>query len=417
MGDHRIAAEAERIRERRALGRSDLLRSLFDYLVDRSINDAPPKEVEIAIAVFGKSASFDISQDASVRVYVHRLRKKLDEFYAEDPPLHGRLAVPKGEYRIVFEPLSPSDIRARRRITRRGWIALALGALALNAAAWAGIYKLAPDRHAGAQVRKLAPWSAALRNGRPTILVVGDYYIFDEVDPQTGADRLVREYTINSARDLSRFLLKHPDKSGRYKDLGLSYLPVGTALALREIIPVLTPSQRDHDRLRVVVASELTPDMLKQSNIVYVGYLSGLGILREPVFSGSRFRFGDTYDELIDQKTQQAYLSQEGGPEAGGKRQDFGYFSTFEGPSGNRIIIVAGTRDTALMQISEAVTDRAQLQAAMKGLPGDKAFEVLYGVEGIGRLNLTGRLILASPLQIEKIWSTEPADGTKFPDG
>lgn len=418
MGNDRIAAEAERLRERKALGRSDLLRSLFDFLVERSLEGAPPKEVEIAVAVFGKNAAFDMSQDASVRVYVHRLRKKLDEFYAEDQPVHGRLAVPKGEYRIVFEPASENAPAARRPISKRTWIVAAVLLLLLNGLVWTALYGLLPARRAGAEARALAPWSQALRNGRQTILVVGDYYIFDEIDPATGADRLVREYTINSARDLSRHLLKNPQKAGRYKDLGLSYLPVGAALALRDVIPVLAPPRGERDKLRVIVASDLTAEMLKQNNIVYVGYLSGLGLLRDPVFAGSRFTFGDTYDELIDRTTHQAYLSQEGGPEVGGgKRQDFGYFSTFEGPSGNRIIIVAGTRDTALMQVSEAATSRAELRSLLNAVRRAPAFEALYGVEGIRRMNLGGKRILASPLQVEKIWSTEPSDEPKFPEG
>jgi hypothetical protein len=419
MGDDRIATEAERLRERKALGRSDLLQSLFDFLVERSLEGAPPKEVEIAVAVFGKNAAFDMSQDASVRVYVHRLRKKLDEFYANDPPVLGRLTIPKGEYRIVFEPAPEAGAWSTRRpVSKRTWIVVALLAIVLNGLAWATLYGLMPARQPGAEVRGLAPWAPALRNGRQTILVVGDYYIFDEIDPATGADRLVREYTINSARDLSRYLLNNPQKAGRYKDLGLSYLPVGAALALRDVVPVLVPASSERDRLRVIIASDLTAEMLKQNNIVYVGYLSGLGLLRDPVFAGSRFTVGDTYDELIDQTTHQAYISQEGGPEVGGgKQQDFGYFSTFEGPSGNRIIIVAGTRDTALMQISEAVTSRVELRSLLSSVGHVQAFEALYGVEGIRRMNLGGRRLLASPLRTDRIWNTEPAEAPKFPEG
>ncbi|MDB5456240.1 MAG: hypothetical protein JWP92_1825 [Caulobacter sp.] len=419
MADDRIASEADRLREAKALGRSDVLPRMFDFLVERSLADAPPKEVEIAIAVFGKTAAFDMSQDASVRVYVHRLRKKLDEFYADDDAAAGRLAIPKGEYRIVFEtPRAGGGPLKPRWSTRTRWLVAGLAALLLNGLIWASLYGLGPPGGEAAEARAAAPWSQVLRNGKQTILVVGDYYIFDEIDPATGADRLVREYAINSARDLSRYLMRNPGKVGVYKDLGLSYLPVGAALALRDVIPVLTPGRGDRDQLRVVVASALTPEMLKQNNIVYVGYLSGLGLLRDPVFAGSRFTVGDTYDELIDETTRQNYVSQEGGPEAGGgKQQDFGYFSTFAGPSGNRVIIIAGTRDTALMQIAEAVTSRAELRSLSRSVGRAPAFEALYAVEGIRRMNLGGRRLLASPLRADRIWSAEPSAEPKFPEG
>ncbi|MDB5436376.1 MAG: hypothetical protein JWR47_2633, partial [Phenylobacterium sp.] len=81
-GNDPIAELAERLRARQALGRSEGLNRLFDYLVESALAGTRPKEFEVAVAVFGRGASFDGSQDASVRVAVHRLRRKLDEFYS-----------------------------------------------------------------------------------------------------------------------------------------------------------------------------------------------------------------------------------------------------------------------------------------------------------------------------------------------
>ena len=56
------------------------------------------------------------------------------------------------------------------------------GLLALNLAAWAAFWIThAPD--AGLrQVRAAAPWSALLGPDAPTLLVLGDYYIFGDID-------------------------------------------------------------------------------------------------------------------------------------------------------------------------------------------------------------------------------------------
>ena len=77
-----IAELAQALRARQALGRSDTLNRLFDYLAQTASAGVRPKEFEVAAAVFGRDAAFDGAQDASVRVAVHRLRRKLDEFYA-----------------------------------------------------------------------------------------------------------------------------------------------------------------------------------------------------------------------------------------------------------------------------------------------------------------------------------------------
>ena len=117
----RIAELAGRLRTRRALGRSEGLNRLFDYLAERARAGARPKEFEVAAAVFGRGGDFDGAQDASVRVAVHRLRRKLDDFYAgpgADEPV--RLSIPRGEYRMIAEP-TPSMAPAPAAPSRRLW--------------------------------------------------------------------------------------------------------------------------------------------------------------------------------------------------------------------------------------------------------------------------------------------------------
>src|SRR4051794_4457913 len=68
-GGSKVAVEdirelAQRLRARQALGRSDGLNRLFDYLVETSAAGARPKEFEVAAAVFGRSSAFDGAQDA-----------------------------------------------------------------------------------------------------------------------------------------------------------------------------------------------------------------------------------------------------------------------------------------------------------------------------------------------------------------
>ncbi len=66
-----------------------------------------PKEIEVAVDGLGRGTDFDVGQDATVRVAAHKLRKRLDEFYRDDAPGSvARLAVPRGEYRLVLEAAS-----------------------------------------------------------------------------------------------------------------------------------------------------------------------------------------------------------------------------------------------------------------------------------------------------------------------
>jgi hypothetical protein len=413
-----IARLAAGLRARQALGRSDGLNRLFDYLVESAASGTRPKEFEVAAAVFGRDSSFDGSQDASVRVAVHRLRRKLEAFYAEEgreEPL--RLAIPKGEYRMVAEaqPVEAAAASPQRPWRRYGLIAVAL-VLALNLAAWAAFWMSHGTERNLARAQASAPWAPLLRSEPQTLLVLGDYYIFGEIDDAAGINRLVRQYDINSREDLDAWLMDNPKAMGSYRDLDLYYLPVGAAFALRNIVPILSRGDGRAANLHVVMASDLTPEMLKRNNIVYLGYLSGLGLLRAPVFAGSRFTIGETYDELIDGKTHKTYVSQEGGPTQGdATRRDYGYVTAFKGPAGNRIMVIAGDRDTGLQHAAEAMASPEALKALSRSAGSADGFEALYEAEGIGRSGLGGHLVVAAPRSGVNPWTSQP--DLTFPAG
>jgi hypothetical protein len=410
-----IRTHAERIRASGVLGRSRLIQRLFDFLLERSLDGKAPKEIEVAIDVFGKDAEFDVSQDAMVRVYVHKLRRKLDDFYSG--PGRGesvRLAVPKGAYRFALErsdevpPLEAPGMRPRYQARRWLWGALAASVI-LNAAALLTVGYLA-WRHPADELRDVRSspiWSRILSDDRTIFLVLGDYYIFGETDTSMEVKRLIREFSINSPGDLEQYLQSHPDLADHYLDLKLNYLPTAAAFALRDIMPLLASANR---RVRVVLASDLNPAVFTSAHIVYVGYLSGMGMLHDLTFAGSRFSVGESFDELVDHATGNRYISQAAVPvSSDAKYHDYGYFATFAGPSGNQILIIAGTRDVAVMHTAAAVTRPGSLAQLSRSAENAQSFEALYDVYGMDRMNLDGKLLLTSRLNTSRIWTGEPA--------
>lgn len=94
-----LQAHADLIRESGVLGRSVLMMRLFDLLVSHSSKRGTLSETQIAERVFRKNGEFS-SADAKVRVYMYRLRQRLDIYYAGRSQGE-RLAIPLGDYRLV----------------------------------------------------------------------------------------------------------------------------------------------------------------------------------------------------------------------------------------------------------------------------------------------------------------------------
>jgi DNA-binding response OmpR family regulator len=74
--DPAFMSEVERVRESGLVGSSGRLRELFDFLASRGPQAEPASQIEIAETVVGQAAAEP--DDATARVYVHRLRKRLE---------------------------------------------------------------------------------------------------------------------------------------------------------------------------------------------------------------------------------------------------------------------------------------------------------------------------------------------------
>lgn len=384
-------AAAAGVRAQGLLGRSRLQAALFDYLVLHAFDARPPKEAQIAHEVFGRPAAFAADQDAIVRVCAHRLRIKLDR--AAHRPGAPRLVLRPGQYRLTLvagapaSPPRPTWFPATL-FRRYGGAMIVLAAVALLA----GVEVAARSLDPGAQVLRAPIWRPIIESPRPLLLVVGDYYIVGQSDDGYEVSRLVREYGINSKADLDAYLLAHPDKVDRLQDLGLTYLPTSSATAVSALTAVLSRRKA----VRVITASRLSAQALKTYDVVYVGYLSGLGPLRDQVFAGSRYRVGETYDDLVDLRGGGRYRSEAAlGPVGGGLYDDYSYVASFRGAAGNRIMIVAGLRDIGAAAAAEQVTTPAGVRR-LSGPVGAREFEALYRVRGQGEVGYDARLLTAA---------------------
>ncbi|MDP3494112.1 MAG: hypothetical protein Q8R82_13455 [Hyphomonadaceae bacterium] len=421
-------AEIARVRASGVLGATGRLVELFDFLASRSADSRPPKEAEIAFAVFGKADAEALRDDPVARVYIHRLRKRLDDFYLRHGTPSGiRLDIPKGDYRIVgasqgeagadagtADAVQAADVAPAlgKPAAKRRWglIAAAFAAVVLggNIAAWAVL----GTKPAQKQLADAGIWTEIANSSRPLLIVVGDYYMFGEYEERVTLKRLVRDFAINSKEDLVHSQRDNPQGFDKYSDVAMQYLPASAAYALADLAPLL----REGREVQVALASELTPNRLKTDDIIYVGLLSGLGALRDPVFSQSRFAIGESYDQIIDRKTGKMYTSEAFRAAPSDQMyRDYGFFSTFEGPAGNRIAILSGSRDTAVMGVAEALTQMDRLAKVEKKTGDSTDFEALFEVKGQKHVNLEAQVLASYDLDSSTIWSGAPANVASYP--
>jgi len=399
------------IRDSGILDRSNNLHRLFEYLYSCSLNGKLPKEIEIAVEGLGRDKDFDATQDALVRVYIHKLRQKLDDYYRKEGQVEYRLVIPKGEYRLLLAKQSvdaialPDDSDTieflETNITTRKWrrvtyvfIGILVISFALNLLQF---YSQAGSHSRYLKDMRAQPlWSSLFVDDRHIVIVVGDYYIYAETDGDDTVRRLVRDFDLNSAMELSNYLQLYPSQAARKFDVGLSYLPTSTAHALGVLSPIFSSGKKQP---KVMLASELTPEIIRNDHIVYIGHLSGMGILSDAVFDASRFHVGTGFDELIDNTDGQRYTSNSGIPHSvNGNSRHLAYLSSLVGPAGNRIIVVAGFRDAGLKELAEVVSSQAGL-ATLESQNTGSLFEAIYQIATVGHATAPAKILTIHSVQ------------------
>ncbi|WCT79785.1 hypothetical protein [Novosphingobium humi] len=394
--------------------RSERLLALFDYLVEQADEPTAPSESQIAGAVFVDARSPAYRPDANVRVYVHRLRKLIDAEFADHQGPSLRL--PAGTYRLELVDdaaeagVLPArddliDVRPRLRAGMAAWLLVLL--FVIGAAA--GFVWWQHER--GQTLATASPWSAMAGSNRPIAVVMGDYYFFTETPPSAPPDRPLREiwdHNVPTREDLIIVQMLNPQKAETVRDTDQHYVSAATMSAAATIRAALVRDEAFRNRtIRLYAASQLTPDVLKVSDIIYVGQMGGIGnLLRDPLIQASRFRLDTGTDALVDTVDGKRYQSD--GMELHDERiarRDYGYLACLPGPAGNTVLFIASLHDPGLSEMAELSTDAARLRAVAHGRMGcGGGFEALFQVRTLGSAHLGSTWLLDRPAKVQGIW-------------
>lgn len=392
-----LREEAERVRVSGVLGRSEPITRLFDYLLEHVADERAPKEIEVAQDVFRRDGAFEPTQDPTVRVTVHRLRRKLEQYYREDGAgALEHLSIPKGEYRLVLVPavgtasaigmdaLSDPPLGDRRRFILWPFVAAAW-LLSLMAA-------IAVQRYIGATTHPVMSGLNLVASNEKQVIAIGAGYVFGERDETGRATRIVRDFGINSSSEMMS-ASEQAAARANYVDIGNRHASLAVVDALRWLFPSLLSTTPATPPV-ILPVTELSSDILRGNDLVYVGRFDDLGLLARPVAARSGFSYDSRKNELIDRTTGKHYSSPKFSDRSDGGR-DFAYVAVFPGLYGHRIAILAGLGDAGMIKASEVAVSPRLLRLIRDRVKGADSFEALIGTENYRGESMGDRLFVA----------------------
>ena len=178
-----IRAQVGRLLHSKTFETSEVHRRLLQYLADKSISGEADrlKEYTIGLEAFGKPPTYDPKHDSIVRLQAGRLRQKLAAYYQSEAAGDAVLvSMPKGAFKLNFEPVALQDHPHQAPSNPRRIIALLAAALAMATicAAVSTIGLLRLRSRGDVITERWTPelesiWGPFLQSNRPLVVCLG----------------------------------------------------------------------------------------------------------------------------------------------------------------------------------------------------------------------------------------------------
>lgn len=394
----------EKILNSEEFGNSTVYGNYLTYLVKAANKGESLKETTIAIDFFGKDAEFNPAEDTIVRSHTYTLRKKLERYYlTEGKKDKYRLRIPKGHYETKFIQ-APNNILSRDYIwnkLKKYYSFLIIIAFILICFQIWNQYKVAQTKLDKYQV--IDPdnfiWKEYLQSTLPILIVPGDHFTFDIFSNKFDRQFSVRDVTINSMEDLDN--LKSEVGDNTLQPTPEPYFPYHSIWGLPPILNILF-STNQKPILRK--SSDLSPQILDEYNIIFVGSIKTLYILEHTV-ERSNFDFTITPHTII-------YNPPEGDEvkkfsttlHSKGQNEDLVLALKLPGPAHNSTFIIASYHSLGVPEIANYLVDEerlTELERLFIERYGEtpKYFEVLFKVIGIDKTAYATEILIYNEIK------------------
>jgi hypothetical protein len=370
---------------------SKTYQSYLTYLAEAAASGKELKEITIAMEFFEKDASFNPAEDTIVRSHTYNLRKKLETYYlkegSEDKYI---LQIPKGHYEVRFIPVSEVNLYSKslfdRLIKNKVYFSIIALLFACVVYLLSQNFSLRNQREKFEIIDTNDPiWNDYLQSKLPILIAIGNHFFFTEYSTNYENLLAIRDGNINTLEDLRNFNAKHPDR--RIQQADEPYFPYHSIWSLPPILSLLNSSNQKPILRR---ASLVTAQMLDEYNIIYIGSIKTLYILRH-IISVSHFRFEISPHKieysLADSDATQQFKTSLHSP---GPNEDLVLALKLPGPADNSILIICSYHSLGAPEVANFFVNpdtridlEKKFEQKFNRMP--EYFEILFRVTGIDK--------------------------------
>ena len=382
-----IRAQLKRLLESQFFRASKRCRLFLEHVVEHSLSDSPQalKERTLGVHVFGREPTYDTATDPVVRVTAGEVRRRLAQYYAEEPHhIDLRIDLPPGSYAPMYtwphsvafsheerEPDIAVPVGAVRG--KRWWV---VGAIAGGGALVLTTYVMARQPlQADTAFNRF--WRPLFDSSAPVLLCPGGLDMYElpaavKLAANAAATATVEPPSIElSPKEVQR--------------VGARYVAIGDAVAIARIAALFQERRRPYQIREHNLTSFAD---LRASPAVLIGMFSNAWTLQ----LGSDFRFVGTIEgdghhvSIIDrQRPEHAWRLPRPWPSLK-VTHDYALVSRVVNPAtGTLVVTAAGITPFGTMAAAEFLTSPAHLERALADVPNwsSRSLQVVLETEVI----------------------------------
>ncbi len=258
--------------------RNEKCSKLLLYLAECSKKQYVPSESEIAAYIFGESRDFDPTIDASIRVLIWKLRKKLDEYYkGKGKHDKAQLTIPKRQYSLELVEKSNKQKLLKKLLP---FVSLVVIVVLSISFVWLFL-QYNEIRKFFSEANSVGKDNFIFRDfvgdGRSSVIAIGHIFTYCEYEDKYNCFRIVRNRLINSDADLAKFMSQYNIPEEKIWKPNWDVVPENTLRyfsLIQSIYPLTSRSA-----LTVKLSSKIEWSDLLDNHIIYVGHFHNLGRL------------------------------------------------------------------------------------------------------------------------------------------
>lgn len=272
-----IEAHVQRVLHSPHFARAETQRKLLQYLWEHRFESV--SEYAIATEALGRHSNFDSTTDASVRVHISRLRRKLKDYYQQETDEPELLVIPTGTHQLMVldhpapavvaplpepapEPLAVPEVKRSAVPFLCGAIVLLV--MAVVWLAWSNhVLRATNDRRA-----PNAFWASFLEGSAPIRIILPTPILFSFPNAPTFR---FRSTMVNDYSDIP----KDPQFEALTKDLGKPSLEQPYTVSWDTLAAIDMARYLDSvgakQRVSFDVTRDLSPMVLEQANVITLG--------------------------------------------------------------------------------------------------------------------------------------------------